>query len=201
PKCGWPAGGQAGDSVGQWQRLREPRVPGGAEGERAGPPPDSAALSGGERDDGAGLPDVAGGARRRGVDELFAGAGGAGEGGALVQRGAVAQRLGLSAAGGVLSRGAGGAPRRAAAETSRGPASAEGNEPGIAAANHPLCGGRTRLIELTRLCARSVETIHQPPMAKHLERDLDNLQRDILSMGTAVEESVAKAIRALQDRD
>ena len=38
-------------------------------------------------------------------------------------------------------------------------------------------------------------------MAKHLERDLDNLQRDVLSMGTAVEESISKAIRALQERD
>jgi phosphate transport system protein len=38
-------------------------------------------------------------------------------------------------------------------------------------------------------------------MAKHLERDLENLQRDILAMGAAVEESIAKAIRALQERD
>src|SRR5205814_1509180 len=38
-------------------------------------------------------------------------------------------------------------------------------------------------------------------MSKHLERDLNNLQRDILAMGTAVEEAVAKAISALQDRD
>src|SRR5436305_1379567 len=38
-------------------------------------------------------------------------------------------------------------------------------------------------------------------MAKHLERDLENLQRDILMMGTAVEEMIAKAIRALRDRD
>jgi phosphate transport system protein len=38
-------------------------------------------------------------------------------------------------------------------------------------------------------------------MSKHLERDLENLQRDILSMGTAVEEAIYKAIRALQERD
>jgi phosphate transport system protein len=38
-------------------------------------------------------------------------------------------------------------------------------------------------------------------MAKHLERDLESLQRDILMMGTAVEEMIAKAIRALQERD
>jgi phosphate transport system protein len=38
-------------------------------------------------------------------------------------------------------------------------------------------------------------------MSKHLERDLENLQRDILTMGTAVEEMISKAIRALQDRD
>src|SRR5437868_13163609 len=38
-------------------------------------------------------------------------------------------------------------------------------------------------------------------MSKHLERDLENLQRDILGMGAAVEEAIYKAIRALQDRD
>ena len=38
-------------------------------------------------------------------------------------------------------------------------------------------------------------------MAKHLERDLENLQRDVLMMGTAVEEMIGKAIRALQERD
>jgi phosphate transport system protein len=38
-------------------------------------------------------------------------------------------------------------------------------------------------------------------MAKHLQRDLDDLQDDILAMATLVEEAVHKAIRALQDRD
>jgi phosphate transport system protein len=38
-------------------------------------------------------------------------------------------------------------------------------------------------------------------MSKHLERDLDNLQRDILAMAASVEEAIHKAIRALQDRD
>ncbi len=38
-------------------------------------------------------------------------------------------------------------------------------------------------------------------MSKHLERDLDSLQRNILAMGTAVEEAVGKAITALQERD
>jgi phosphate transport system protein len=38
-------------------------------------------------------------------------------------------------------------------------------------------------------------------MSKHLERDLETLQRGILGMGAAVEEAVFKAIRALQDRD
>ena len=38
-------------------------------------------------------------------------------------------------------------------------------------------------------------------MSKHLERDLENLQRDILAMGTAVEEAIDKATRALQERD
>jgi phosphate transport system protein len=38
-------------------------------------------------------------------------------------------------------------------------------------------------------------------MSKHLERDLDNLQRDILAMAASVEEAIHKSIRALQDRD
>ncbi len=38
-------------------------------------------------------------------------------------------------------------------------------------------------------------------MSKHLQRDLDQLQRDILSMGTAVEEAVTRAVRAVLDRD
>src|SRR5262249_5570276 len=38
-------------------------------------------------------------------------------------------------------------------------------------------------------------------MSKHLERDLDNLQRDILAQAGAVEAAIHKAIRALQERD
>src|SRR3984893_10586253 len=38
-------------------------------------------------------------------------------------------------------------------------------------------------------------------MPKHLERDLDNLQRDILAMAASVEEAIHKAIRALTERD
>jgi phosphate transport system protein len=38
-------------------------------------------------------------------------------------------------------------------------------------------------------------------MAKHLQRDLDNLQRDLLALAGLVEEAIYKAIRALQDRD
>jgi phosphate transport system protein len=38
-------------------------------------------------------------------------------------------------------------------------------------------------------------------MAKHLERDLDNLQRDLLAMAASVEEVIHKAIRSLQERD
>jgi phosphate transport system protein len=38
-------------------------------------------------------------------------------------------------------------------------------------------------------------------MSKHLERDLDDLQRDILSMAATVEEAIHKAIRALQGRE
>src|SRR5689334_8675796 len=38
-------------------------------------------------------------------------------------------------------------------------------------------------------------------MSKHLERDLENLQRDILALAASVEEAVHKAVRALQQRD
>jgi phosphate transport system protein len=38
-------------------------------------------------------------------------------------------------------------------------------------------------------------------MSKHLERDLDNLQRDILALAASVEEAIHKAIRSLQNRD
>lgn len=38
-------------------------------------------------------------------------------------------------------------------------------------------------------------------MSKHLERDLDHLQRDILALAASVEEAIHKGIRALQNRD
>jgi phosphate transport system protein len=38
-------------------------------------------------------------------------------------------------------------------------------------------------------------------MSKHLERDLDNLQRDLLALAGSVEEAIAKATRALQERE
>src|SRR5918911_1708786 len=38
-------------------------------------------------------------------------------------------------------------------------------------------------------------------MAKHLQRDLDNLQRDLLAMAASVEEAIHLATRALQERD
>jgi phosphate transport system protein len=38
-------------------------------------------------------------------------------------------------------------------------------------------------------------------MSKHLERDLENLQRDILALAGSVEEAIHKAIRALQKHD
>jgi phosphate transport system protein len=38
-------------------------------------------------------------------------------------------------------------------------------------------------------------------MVKHLERDLENLQRDIVAMARAVEQAVLKATQALQQRD
>jgi phosphate transport system protein len=38
-------------------------------------------------------------------------------------------------------------------------------------------------------------------MSKHLERDLDNLQRDLLALASLVEAAVYKATRALRERD
>jgi len=38
-------------------------------------------------------------------------------------------------------------------------------------------------------------------MSKHLERDLDNLQRDLLALASSVEEAIYKATHALQDRE
>jgi len=38
-------------------------------------------------------------------------------------------------------------------------------------------------------------------MSKHLERDLDNLQKEILTLAASVEEIIYKAIRALQERE
>src|SRR5881409_4029980 len=38
-------------------------------------------------------------------------------------------------------------------------------------------------------------------MSKHLERDLNNLQRDLLQLAASVEDAIHKSIRALQHRD
>jgi phosphate transport system protein len=38
-------------------------------------------------------------------------------------------------------------------------------------------------------------------MSKHLQRDLESLQRDLLALAASVEEAIHKAIRALQDRE
>ncbi len=38
-------------------------------------------------------------------------------------------------------------------------------------------------------------------MSKHLERDLENLQKEILTLAASVEEMIYKAIRALQERE
>jgi phosphate transport system protein len=38
-------------------------------------------------------------------------------------------------------------------------------------------------------------------MSKHLQRDLDDLQRDLLGLAASVEEAIHKAIRSLQERD
>src|SRR5438477_12541097 len=38
-------------------------------------------------------------------------------------------------------------------------------------------------------------------MSKHLQRDLENLQRDLLALAASVEEAIHKAIRALRERE
>src|SRR6516225_7948387 len=38
-------------------------------------------------------------------------------------------------------------------------------------------------------------------MSKHLQRDLENLQRDLLTLAASVEEAIHKSTRALQERD
>jgi phosphate transport system protein len=38
-------------------------------------------------------------------------------------------------------------------------------------------------------------------MSKHLQRDLENLQRDLLALAASVEDAIHTAIRALQERD
>jgi phosphate transport system protein len=38
-------------------------------------------------------------------------------------------------------------------------------------------------------------------MSKHLERDLENLQHDLLTLAASVEEAIQKAIKSLQERD
>src|SRR5438093_11020707 len=38
-------------------------------------------------------------------------------------------------------------------------------------------------------------------MSKHLERDLENLQHDLLTLAATVEDAIHKAIRALQERE
>jgi phosphate transport system protein len=38
-------------------------------------------------------------------------------------------------------------------------------------------------------------------MSKHLQRDLDNLQRDLIALASSVEDAIHKAIRALKERD
>jgi phosphate transport system protein len=38
-------------------------------------------------------------------------------------------------------------------------------------------------------------------MSKHLERDLDNLQRDLLQLAASVEDAIHKAIHSLRNRD
>ena len=38
-------------------------------------------------------------------------------------------------------------------------------------------------------------------MSKHLQRDLDNLRRDLIGLASSVEEAIHKSIRALRERD
>src|SRR5262249_49765879 len=118
----WFARGEAGAAIGQRQRLYRAGIFAGFEGARTGAPPDQAALPGRERGDRAVVADAAGGPGRRGTDESAGGPARAGAASALVQRGATAQRVGLLAAGGCVSRQPGGKEGGTTAEAGAGPA-------------------------------------------------------------------------------
>lgn len=47
----------------------------------------------------------------------------------------------------------------------------------------------------------STTTDEHQLMSQHLERDLENLQHDLLNLASSVEEAIHKATRALQERD
>ena len=118
------------------------------------------ALPRGERPDGACQPDVAGGpGGRGGAEQPAGGAVGDGSDRAALQRGATAQRVGLSAARGVL-------PGRPGEATSRNVASSC-RRPGIIAGSG-ICScvkapyhskGGSRYFRLTPVCATTVETL------------------------------------------
>jgi phosphate transport system protein len=59
----------------------------------------------------------------------------------------------------------------------------------------------TRFTEHLAVKMRGRQAERPFDMAKHLQRDLDNLQKDILALATLVEESIHRAIRALRERD
>jgi phosphate transport system protein len=46
-----------------------------------------------------------------------------------------------------------------------------------------------------------LEKLSSDIMSKHLQRDLENLQRDLLTLAASVEEAIVTAVRALQQRD
>jgi len=59
----------------------------------------------------------------------------------------------------------------------------------------------TRSLALPAVTARARLSGKPILMAKHLQRDLDNLQQDILALAGLVEGAIHKAIRALRERD
>jgi phosphate transport system protein len=59
----------------------------------------------------------------------------------------------------------------------------------------------TRWLARPAVKPRAKSTEKLVHMAKHLQRDLDNLQQDILALAGLVEGAIYKAIRALRERD
>src|SRR6516225_10678432 len=66
--------------------------------------------------------------------------------------------------------------------------------------NVSLLGRRSNRLRITSP-ADSVDFLADSAMSKHFQRDMDRLQRQILSLAASVEEAISTAIKSLQHRD